>query len=184
MEKIWKKCLTKKVRFITIILDFCEKTLHHYHMKGFCVFFPNFRDILKMCVTLSCCNNYILQFSCYTTDGSQRARNSRSNPGSGCETDGAGASEEKTWTGDNFSLIVLCAHSFQISSCRFFWVFFIYKHLSNGPLPQHLLKEQGNTEQDIEGKVELRMKKGEEEEKTFTELLNQTEANMQVILYT
>lgn len=56
--------------------------------------------------------------------------------------------------------------------------------MSNGPLPQHLLKEQGNTEQDIEGKVELRMKRGEEEEKTFTELLNQTEANMQVILYT
>lgn len=45
---------------------------------------------------------------------------------------------------------------------------------------QNLFKEQERLGREVEEEVELRMRNAEREEKSYTELLHNTEANMQV----
>lgn len=45
---------------------------------------------------------------------------------------------------------------------------------------QHLLKEQERFGQEVEEEVEMRMRKAERQEESYTELLHSTETNMQV----
>lgn len=46
--------------------------------------------------------------------------------------------------------------------------------------PQHLLKEQDRFRQEVEEEVEMRIRKAERDEESYTELLHSTETNMQV----
>ncbi|AWO96996.1 putative TBC1 domain family member 31 [Scophthalmus maximus] len=46
-------------------------------------------------------------------------------------------------------------------------------------LEQHMLKEQEHVGREVEEEVEMRMRKAEREEESFTELLHRTETNMQ-----
>ncbi|XP_076594333.1 TBC1 domain family member 31 [Chaetodon auriga] len=48
-------------------------------------------------------------------------------------------------------------------------------------LEQHLLKEQERMGQQVEEEVEMRMRRAEREEESFTELLHSTETNMQAL---
>ncbi|XP_023266178.1 TBC1 domain family member 31 [Seriola lalandi dorsalis] len=48
-------------------------------------------------------------------------------------------------------------------------------------LEQHLLKEQERMGRDVEEEVEMRMRKAEREEESYTELLHSTETNMQIL---